>query len=474
MATKIGIIAQELSRTNPWWRTSDWEATDPDLRDVRRAGLGYQSDALKDLTSGGLYILRGSRRVGKTVAVKQQISRLIAAGVAPQRIVRVAADGWSVKELRTLVQNTALPRTDSSTHRYWFIDEITAVPGAWDQQIKWLRDNDLSFRDSTVVLTGSNATSLSEAAGTLAGRRGRATHLDRTLLPVGFRTFARLVADETLPDVERVRPSDLRTSAAEDRYRDLLPWLDQLVSLWELYLSHGGYLRSVAAAAERKPVPSDFVEDMFGVVSGDAFRSSKLSVNAEMALLERLWSAMASPANLTKIGGDLNLSHDVAARHVTFLRDSFLLWSCPQRHSSRWIARPRAQDKLYAIDPLVARLPYLRNASRADIDPTVLTEMQVGMALRRSVVAQRPAVESDDFLFHVRTPSRKEIDFVAEPLAGVAVEAKYVEDGNWHSEAATANASEWDGVIVSRNVLDLDSDPSWAVPAGILAYLLDT
>lgn len=474
VATKIGQLAQELSRLNPWWRDPSWAATDPDLRDASNTGLTYRSDVLADLQPGGLYILRGPRRVGKTVAVKQQIEDLIAAGTPLTAIVRLAVDGWSAKELRTIVQNTALPPVPAGHHRIWFIDEISAVTGDWDQQIKWLRDNDLGFHDAIVVLTGFNATALTDAAGTLSGRRGNHGRLDRTLLPIGFRTFVTLTLPAPQPTIAALSPSQLHTPAARDAYLGALPWLDDLVRLWELYLMYGGFPRSVAAAAQGAPVPAPFVEDIFNVIAGDSFRHSKLSKTTEMALLERLWSAMASPANLTSIGKDVDVSQDIVTRHVGYLGDSYLLWRCPQRADDQWLPRDRAQDKLYAIDPLVARLAHLRNPARADIDPTVLTEMQIGMAIRRRIITSNPNALNDDFLFHVRTPSRKEIDFVAHDLAGVAVEGKYCEDGRWAGEAATVNASEWDGLLCTRNVLDLAGDEAWAVPAGILAFTLDT
>ena len=59
-------------------------------------------------------------------------------------------------------------------------------------------------------------------------------------------------------------------------------------------------------------------------VAGDAFKASRLGVNREMALLARLWSGMGSPANLTKVGADVGVTHDVVSRHVGYLRDSFL------------------------------------------------------------------------------------------------------------------------------------------------------
>ena len=78
-------------------------------------------------------------------------------------------------------------------------------------------------------------------------------------------------------------------------------------------------------------------------------------------------------------------------------------------------------------------------------------------------------------LFYHRTKSRKEIDFVGEPLAGTAVEGKYIETGRWRGEAVTVKASAWAGVLTTRDVLDCtDQGGAWAVPAGILAALVDT
>lgn len=80
---------------------------------------------------------------------------------------------------------------------------------------------------------------------------------------------------------------------------------------------------------------------------------------------------------------------------------------------------------------------------------------------------------TDHFVFRVRTASRKEIDFVSEHLGGVALEGKYTE-GAWRSEAATVSASTWDGILATRNVLETEGkDSAWAVPACLLAYLLD-
>lgn len=474
MATRLGQISQEISRMNPWWRSPDWAETDHDLREVRGSGLGYRSPCLDDLQPGGLYLLRGPRRVGKTVSVKQAIHSLLADGVPPLAIVRFAADGWLDSDLRTLAQRAPLPPVPKGTGRWWFIDEVTAVKGDWATQIKWLRDNDPAFASATVVLTGSNAESLTAASGILAGRRGKVSNTDRTLLPMGFRSFAELLLPE-LVKLPRLPVGRLHSREAAQAYGSALPWLDDLVRLWELYLQYGGFPAAVAAARQAQPVPDWFIDDLFAVLHRDAFASSRLSESQTSALVARLWEGMGSPVNVTAVGSDVDVTHDAVSRHIGYLRHAYLLWSCPQTTGGAFIPRGRAPDKLYAIDPLIARLCHLRNLSRPDVDPTMLTEMQVGMALRRATFAGGWPWTADEVIFYHRTKSRKEIDFVGEPLAGTAVEGKYVETGKWQGAAATVAASEWAGLLATRNVLDCaDSSGPWAVPAGIIAALVDT
>ncbi len=478
MATAIGQVATELATTNPWWRggrwVKDWTEVDPDLRPVHATGLGYTSGCLDDLEQGRLYLLRGPRRVGKTVTVKQTIDHLLRDGTPPTSIVRVAADGRSPGQLRTLTSLPGLPPTPEGRHRWWFLDEVTAIEGDWAAQIKWLRDNDPAFASDTVVLTGSSADGLTQAAGVLAGRRGAGLgSTDRTLLPIGFRTFARLLNPD-LPDKAFVGLAELRDRPAENAYRDLVVWLGDLVRLWEQYLQYGGFPIAVAAAHRGEPIPESFLEDVFNVVYRDAFASSQLSQTTTSSLVERLMAGMASPLNVTKAAEDVGISPERLRRHVEYLRDAYLIWSCPQRDDDAWKPKDKTQEKVYAIDPLVARLAHLLNPQRTDVDLTVLTEQQLGLALLRRAYTQGVAWASDASLFHVRTPARKEIDFVSGLLNGVAVEGKYTDTGRWAGEAATVEASQWDGILATRSVLDTTTRATWAVPAAVLAYLVDT
>ena len=55
--------------------------------------------------------------------------------------------------------------------------------------MKNLRDQDATFREACVVLSGSSARDLRTATDDLADRRGGIADSDRLLLPMGFRAF---------------------------------------------------------------------------------------------------------------------------------------------------------------------------------------------------------------------------------------------------------------------------------------------
>lgn len=474
MPTSLGQLTAEIHRTNPWWRSPrGWAATDPDLRSAASNGLDYRPAALAGLERGGLYLLRGPRRVGKTVTVKQVIQDLLASGVAPMAIARLAVDNWEAKNLRTVIQNVPLPPLPDGMVRWWFIDEVSAVTGDWAAEIKWLRDNLPEFAEAVVVLTGSSAGSLTNAAGTLAGRRGQVDDTDRTLMPLGFREFALLWYPD-LANLPVLPLSDLHSKVGADAYGEASVWLADLVPLWETYLHYGGFPVAVAAAKAARPVPKWFIDTLFDIVHKDAFAASNLDETQTAELVERVWASVSTPLSQNTVGSDVGVHHSVVARHLDSLRDAYLLFSVPQLERE-WIGAPRAMDKVYPVDPIIGRLAHLRSASRSDLDLTVLAESQLGMALQRAHLADGSDWAGEKPLFYLRTPARKEIDFVGEALAGAAVEGKYTEAGRWLREAATVNSSSYLGILATRNVLDTSAGQSgaWAVPACILAVLID-
>ena len=466
-----GEAQQMLSATNRWWRDpAGWTADDPDLREASRAPFQYQADVLADLAPGGLYILRGPRRVGKTVAVKEAIRDLIVGGAPPRSIVHMAVDGLRSRDLGLLV-DAADGLMPPSGRRHWFIDEITGIADGWPERIKWLRDNDARFRTDTVVLTGSSATDLTGATKALAGRRGEARAPDRVLLPMGFRSFARVVSTEVPPagmvQVESTRAADLTHDRLTEALLELAPWQDALIRAWESYLGCGGFPSAVAQYVATREEPATLRRSLVDVIHGDAFRRADWSQAQSTDLLRRLGAGLCSPLNIASLANDTGVAQATMKRRLDELREAFVVWPCYRESELR--PKVGAQPKVYFSDPIYATL-----APDSQLDFSRLSQQQLGMALLRAAERESPGAHVEfDRVLHHRTASRKEIDFVGPGFGGVAFKSKYV-DGGWRRDALTLKASPWRGIVATRSETDLSDPEVVAVPVALLAWLLDS
>lgn len=465
---KQGEVQQLLTATNRWWRNpTGWSTDDPDLREADQAPFSYDPGVLDNLALGGLYVLRGPRRVGKSVQVKRAIRNLIHdAKIEPRRILHVSVDGWRSKNLGMLV-DAAQQLLPADGPRWWFIDEITSITDGWPERIKWLRDNDLRFRTDTVVLTGSSADNLTASVKALADRRSKATDPDRVLLPMGFRTFAQLVTSDPPPfEVERLRIPDLAGGRLAAACEQLAPWLNELVTTWEIYLQVGGFPRSVASFLNDRQPDEALRRGLLDVIHGDAFAESDWSRIQAVAFLDRLTEGIGSLTNTSALADSVDTSPQTLRRRLDDLREAFITWPSYREDSLR--PRLRAQAKVYFTDPIYTQL-----AQPQRLDLTTLSEQQLGMALLRGLEHDQPGSYTDfSRVLHHRTASRNEIDFVGPDFGGVAIESKYI-DGNWRGEAAALRASPWQGIVATRTALDLTDTRVPAVPTAVLAWLID-
>jgi uncharacterized protein len=468
-----GQLRRFLTDRSTWWRREGWQREDPDLRGAADAPFLYEPKPLADLRPPGLYVLRGPRRVGKSVEVKRAISMVIEAGASPRLVFFCSCDGLTAQDVRRLI---AVGQGDTARlpgERYWFLDEITAVPG-WAAAIKELRDGDPVFRESCVVLSGSSARDLHEATKALAGRRGDVRDSDRLLLPMDFRSFCFSIGGfDGLPEAA-LRPGDLFGAAGEKAISDLIPFFSELDRAWQSYLRIGGFPRAVSDFVRTADVSPAFVEALWAVIAGDGFQGAGIGDGEAVAFLERLAIGLTDPLNASAVARDVGFSdhHRVEAR-VDALEVALMVWRCHRIAGE--LPNLRAQEKVYFVDPLIARLAHLRDDRRWAPDDSLLTEQQLGLTLLRSG-GDRGAgslLEASTVMYE-RTPSRAEIDFVG-PRLGVPFESKYV-DGPWRRSARTLRARSKGGVLATRTVFELEdrggTNPVWAVPVGILGWLL--
>ena len=94
-----------LTSQNPWWKSGDWVGEDPDIRKVK-----YLLDRREiDLPDSQLVLIRGVRRSGKTVYLKNLVKKLIDKGYDKRRILYLSCDRYTKGFIRNLISGDVPP-----------------------------------------------------------------------------------------------------------------------------------------------------------------------------------------------------------------------------------------------------------------------------------------------------------------------------------------------------------------------------
>lgn len=484
-------IQSRLREVNPWWRATGsglspdaWAADDRVLRDRNRYDLGYRADVLHDVASAPpddrLVILRGPRRVGKSVALKDCVLALCARpDVDPRQVIYLPADGMRSKDLaRAIALGRALTRSvdqPATRLRVWLLDEVTSIDG-WTTTIKYLRDNTI-FGEETVVCTGSSWSETGDVErDLLAGRAGSGGgRRSRLLLPMSFRDYAR-VTHTHVPAPDPVPPWNLQGTATAEAAESLVAFTDELDLAWQAYLTSGGFPRAVTEHYRTGSVSESFMRDVASWLHIDVDRESP--VDSVPLLMAELQSRSTSPLNRSKASEALGYQTRGAfdLRLNRLVRSYGALWAHQVNGSGRRI--PGAQSKLYLADPLLAWIGSSLRAGAPDPEMTTLTEEALAVALAAAIDNLQPGRwMAGDTIGYVRTGSGQEIDFGPVAVPGpngsewtTPVEVKWVTDG-WRAEARTIEGRYHAGIVATKTVTRLDT-PAWAIPAPLLALLL--
>lgn len=166
-------LADNLVQLNPHWVGRPGPLTPPFRRWVFKRLWRLLTSGLTPAT-----VLRGPRRVGKTVLLRQLMGNLLTDGVAADRILYVSFD--DIPSLRGLsdpilaiarwFETSRLNSTFNESARagriaYILLDEVQNLDN-WAPQVKQLVDN----HDVRVLLTGSSSLRIEAGRDSLAGR----------------------------------------------------------------------------------------------------------------------------------------------------------------------------------------------------------------------------------------------------------------------------------------------------------------
>lgn len=480
-----------IAAANPWWTSAvtgvdpqAWMIANRQLRDRAKYDLGYRAAVLDDIATvepdGRLVVLTGPRRIGKSVTVIDAIGKLCGdPRIDSRQIIHVPCDGMAERDLRRALTlgRAATKSVDQpeSRRRVWFFDEISSVP-KWTSILKAARDG-TDFGDDTVVATGSRWTSGEDVQGNLmAGRSGESSsHRIRQLLPMTFRDFLKATQPE-LPQLTVVNPADLQSEHVRQELLEVEFVVDDYDLAWQEFLICGGFPRAVFEHSRLGGVTAAYARDLMAWLRADV--DPDAPVDSVPLLLEALSTRMTSPLNLTSTSQALGYSNRVTFdKRITRLINSHAAVRCHQRKERGSIVEG-AQAKLYLTDPVLARISSIVSPGMQSPDMTQLSEAAIAVALARAIDAlDEGRWISEDTIGYARTDSGQEVDLapVRVPSASgsemtVPIESKWVDEGA-RSDARVIENKYNRGILATKSVLDLDH-PTWAVPAPLLALLL--
>ncbi len=181
---------------------------------------------------------------------------------------------------------------------------------------------------------------------------------------------------------------------------------------------------------------------------------------------------LGTPISWTQLAEAMGVASPATAEEYTrALAEAFELLVAYAWDTSRATRAAKRGKKLYAVDPIVLRLPERITYSTRLPPLPLLVENIVALAMFRS--AERDLVEAfpvPQGLFHWRSTAGKEIDFlVGRAASKFPVEVKYQQSISGR-DTLVMRQSFGRGILLSRNTLDMKG-PVVIVPVTLFLWL---
>ena len=152
---------EDILNYNQWWsKGSTFALYDKDLSFLKNPEIPFVFErTTPELSKGKIYIIRGPRRIGKTVMLKTIVYKLLEKNTAPRNIFYVSLETVArASEFENLLNEYLSYPTIGM--RYMLLDEIQNVTG-WRKIIQGMVDSG-RMENIAVVITGSIAHMLEE------------------------------------------------------------------------------------------------------------------------------------------------------------------------------------------------------------------------------------------------------------------------------------------------------------------------
>jgi len=308
---------------------------DPNLARLKNMPYVFNSSLIQTFPVHipGIYSLGGGRQIGKSTLLKQWMLHLMEQeNVVPENIAFFS--GELIDDHHALLRLLEIQLTKMPAGLcYIIIDEVTYIKN-WDKAVKYAADAGMLV-NIELFLTGSDLVLMQEARKTFPGRRGSADVVDFHLYPLSFRELLALKGN--LQALENPIQYDL------------------LMSEFNSYLQHGGYLTAINDIALYGKILVATFATYSDWIRGDMLKRGKQDVYLREiinAIIKRYSSQLNSTWN--SLAKELSIDHHkTVADYVELLQsmDAVYIQSCLQEDTL--LPAPKKAKKLMFTDPFI-------------------------------------------------------------------------------------------------------------------------
>jgi len=312
-----------FEKHSPWWSDIGNIEKDKVLTEFDAQKYQYYHPYLKDFShQDSVIIIRGPRRIGKTTLLKLLIKDLLLKqNINPKNVLYYPCDRVeNFNDLYDLVLNylgLGLPG-----RKYLFLDEISFVR-EWQRAIKDLWDSG-DLKQTTVILTGSNALDLKMSGERLPGRRGNLDQVNIDYYPLSFDQFVQLVENN----------GDSKKLLAD-------------------YLMTGGFPHAINEFYGRNFISNYLYDSYLTWIEGDIHKAGK-SERLMYPLLGEILSHLGSTVSWYKIAKNTGLgSHSTVESYLDIFQKLFISFNLNFYSVDQKKTFVNKNKKIYFVDPVI-------------------------------------------------------------------------------------------------------------------------
>lgn len=422
-----------LADLNPWWEPPhSVRPLPPEFRRRQTRVLLGRLQQSRPL----IQIARGPRQVGKTTAILQMVSDLLAIGVPPTDLLLLRFDlqvlqeaGGLLELVRWYESNIRKRRLDEGPPAFLFLDEVHKLP-RWNDEVKHLAET----APARMLITGSSSVLVAKGAReSLAGR----------VFTTEFPTFTfREVLEAWHPELVPPTPPLRFLSTFDPRSREVFAELhafceaneNKLHRVLDRYYNRGGYPRLHSGEVHDDLWADYLVETVFARVLGvdipDLFPIQQPQLLRHLCLsIARRTGQEVSQVQLAEEApaAGLQTNQPTVGRYLHYLADALLVREF-RRYPLAKSKGARVPVKMTLTDLGVRNAIFRGAPSLWESPPQVvgpLVETMVQSVIRDvdlSVHFYRERIDPAD-----RRSPFEEVDFVAERTDGTVlpIEVKF-------------------------------------------------